>query len=60
MIGCGAVPQALVIPVVNALASMVLNLIRAPAAFIFARYAFRGKDQLLYLILHRWFRRWRW
>ncbi|WP_116653725.1 carbohydrate ABC transporter permease [Pelagibacterium sediminicola] len=47
------VPQALVNSSVNALASMVLNLILgAPAAFIFARYAFPGKKvSFLYLIL---------
>jgi len=47
------VPQALVNSSVNALAAMVLNLILgAPAAFIFARYAFPGKKvSFLYLIL---------
>lgn len=47
------VPQALANSSVNALAAMVLNLILgAPAAFIFARYAFPGKKvSFLYLIL---------
>ena len=47
------VPQALVNSTVNALATMVLNLLLgAPAAFIFARYVFPGKKiSFLYLIL---------
>lgn len=47
------VPQALVNSSINALASMVLNLVLgAPAAFVFARYVFPGKKvSFLYLIL---------
>lgn len=47
------VPQALLNSSFNAFAAMVLNLILgAPAAFIFARYAFPGKKiSFLYLIL---------
>jgi len=47
------VPRALGNSMINALASMVLNLILgAPAAFIFARYIFPGKKlSFLYLIL---------
>ncbi|HHY50797.1 MAG TPA: carbohydrate ABC transporter permease [Alphaproteobacteria bacterium] len=47
------VPRALVNSSLNALAAMVLNLILgAPAAFVFARYVFPGKQiSFLYLIL---------
>jgi ABC-type glycerol-3-phosphate transport system permease component len=47
------VPWALVNSSINALAAMVLNLLLgAPAAFIFARYAFPGKKLgFMYLIL---------
>ena len=47
------VPGALINSSINALAAMILNLILgAPAAFVFARYAFPGKKlSFMYLIL---------